>query len=214
MIQAIILDFDGVIVESADIKTRAFRKLFEDIYPNIIEEIVQHHIDNMGISRYEKFRFIYNHIVGMPLSADEEKQLGERFSAIVLDEVLQAPFVPGVKNFLKLYSYTHKLFVASGTPEYELLNIIKGRELTSYFHEIHGSPKDKVFIINKISSRYGYLPTEVVLIGDATSDLKAACQTGIQFIARIDGQNSELSKCRYKIRDFTALTDIDEFLAK
>ncbi|GAF78578.1 unnamed protein product, partial [marine sediment metagenome] len=32
MIKAIIFDFDGVIVESSDIKTEAFRELFQD-YP-------------------------------------------------------------------------------------------------------------------------------------------------------------------------------------
>ena len=50
MIKAIIFDFDGVLVESAEIKTKAFEMLFSD-YPDTIDDIVQYHKKNMGISR-------------------------------------------------------------------------------------------------------------------------------------------------------------------
>ena len=58
MIKAIAFDFDGVLVESSNIKTDAFRRLFSD-YPDKVDELVEYHKKNMGISRYVKFQYFY-----------------------------------------------------------------------------------------------------------------------------------------------------------
>ena len=55
MIKAIIFDFDGVLVESLDIKTRAFAKLFGPEGPDMAKRVVDYHLQNGGVSRYEKF---------------------------------------------------------------------------------------------------------------------------------------------------------------
>ena len=55
-IKAIIFDFDGVIVESMDIKTQAFAHLFRKCSEDIIKKVIQLHLDNGGMSRYEKFK--------------------------------------------------------------------------------------------------------------------------------------------------------------
>ena len=53
MISIIILDFDGVILESVSVKTEAFRTLFS-FAPEYVEEIVQFHKDNGGMSRFDQ----------------------------------------------------------------------------------------------------------------------------------------------------------------
>ena len=58
-LKAIFFDFDGVLVESVDIKTRAFSKLFEREGEDVVKKVIDYHIDNGGVSRYEKFRYIY-----------------------------------------------------------------------------------------------------------------------------------------------------------
>lgn len=80
MKKAIVFDFDGVILESMDVKTRAFRDLFED-YPEHNDEIVRFHLDNGGMSRFEKFRIIYRDILSLPLSESEFERLSTKFSA-------------------------------------------------------------------------------------------------------------------------------------
>ena len=61
-IDAIFFDFDGVILESVDIKGWAFGKLFES-YPEHVDEIVAFHFANGGMSRFDKFRYIYKNIL-------------------------------------------------------------------------------------------------------------------------------------------------------
>ncbi|MDD1661933.1 MAG: HAD family hydrolase, partial [Methanomicrobiales archaeon] len=66
MIASLLLDFDGVILESVEVKTRAFRELFS-FRPDHVGEIVAYHMRNTGVSRFDKFRHIYREILKEPL---------------------------------------------------------------------------------------------------------------------------------------------------
>jgi len=204
MIKAIIFDLDGVIIESAEIKTKAFELLFAD-YPDKVGEIVEYHKINAGISRYIKFKHFYEKILGQELSAQKEAELGERFSQIVLEEILEAPFVPGAIEFLNRNKMCYYFFIASGTPEGELQKIVTHRELSHFFREIHGSPKQKDEIIEDILSRYSLERRETVFIGDAESDRASAERAGVLFIARIIPGDNQLKDCHWQVNDLTGL---------
>lgn len=84
MIRAIIFDFDGVILDSVDIKTKAFARLFEEHGPEVVEQVVADHLAQCGISRFRKFAHIYENILHRPMPDGESERLGEKFSALVL----------------------------------------------------------------------------------------------------------------------------------
>lgn len=190
MTEAIVFDFDGVLVESADIKTEAFRELFS-CYGDRAGEIVTYHQLHMGISRYVKFRYFYENILGQELSHEREMELGERFSRIVLARILKAPFVAGTLDFLEAHYRKTPLFIASGTPDDELRYIASQRGISHYFKEIHGTPRTKPEILMDILARYSWRASDVVFVGDAESDLKAAAESGVRFVARISFSSDE-----------------------
>lgn len=205
MIKAIIFDFDGVLIESAEIKTKAFETLFAD-YPDKVQRIVAYHRTNMGISRYIKFRYIFENILKQTLSPDKEAELGKRFSQIVLDQIVKTSFVRGTVGFLSNNIHTYYFFIASGTPEEELQSIIKQRKIDHFFRGIHGTPKQKSDIIADILNRYSFDRKEVVFIGDAESDRLAADKTGINFIVRINSENDpRFQGYQWKVNDLTEL---------
>jgi phosphoglycolate phosphatase-like HAD superfamily hydrolase len=205
LIDAVIFDFDGVILESADIKTRAFRRLFSEHPDAIAEAAVAYHLANEGVSRYEKFRYVYRALLDQPLTEAEEKALGERFSEIALEEICAAPFVPGAMEFLAGGGGGRPLFVASGTPEPELVHIAKVRGIDGYFAELRGTPATKAQIIEDILRRHRFSPERVAFVGDAVSDKLAAEGGGLRFIARVADDSGKDLDGERRIADLTVL---------
>lgn len=184
MLKLIILDFDGVIVESTDIKTEAFRKLFSN-YPDYVDTIVKYHKKHAGVSRYEKFSYIYEHILKQPLDKEKTAELGRRFSAFVVDEIKACPLVRGALEFLEKYSKRVKLFIASSTPEEELQHLVKARDLHKYFHGMYGAPSKKSGVALRIMEEEGVEKGEVLFVGDSAEDHAEAKKAGIPFIGRV-----------------------------
>lgn len=183
-LRMVVFDFDGVLVESADMKTQAFETLFRD-YPDHLDQIRQYHLDNEGISRYQKFQWIYDECLGIPLAKEDAERLGQRFSELVVAGILSAPMVAGAKELLDfLASLGIPMAVASGTPQDELEWIIAERGLSDYFAEVHGSPKSKDQSIRELIECWDIKADEVLTIGDAASDYRAAQVAGTQFFAR------------------------------
>lgn len=180
----IVFDFDGVILESADIKTRAFGRLFEH-HPDHVEAIVELHLRLAGVSRFEKFKLIHADILDLPLDDTELERLGEEFSRLALEEILRCPFVPGAREFLAARHETHRLFVASGTPQEELRQIVRERKLERFFEGIYGTPAEKAEIAKRILAETGAERHEAVFVGDATTDLDGARGAGVPFIGRL-----------------------------
>ncbi|MCZ7401437.1 MAG: HAD-IA family hydrolase [Candidatus Methanoperedens sp.] len=187
MVKAIIFDFDGVIIESFDIKTQAFRELFK-IYPVHVDEIVEYHQQNGGVSRYKKFEHIYRNILKKPFDEATSKQLGEKFSELVVEEVKKCPYVPGALEFIRERSKNSRLFIASGTPEEELRTIVDARGISGYFRGIYGSPATKSEIITHILKSEKLKKEEVIFVGDTITDYREADKAKVPFLARINDQ--------------------------
>lgn len=181
---SIILDFDGVILESVSVKTEAFRKLFSRV-PEHVDEIVQFHRDNGGMSRYDKFRYIYKNILNEELTPQKFEELSEKFAAIVSKEVIKVPFVPGAHEFLEICHSKIPLYIVSATPEEELTQIIQNRRLSHYFKKVFGAPRKKTECITEIVTLTGSPPGSVIYVGDAKNDFDAARAAGIRFIGRV-----------------------------
>lgn len=183
-VRAIVFDFDGVILESAEVKTEAFVELYAAHGPEVVAAVHAHHLANLGISRFKKFEWIAEHVLHQPLSAEDSAALGRRFTELALEKVLAAPMVPGAAEALAALAPRMPLFVASGTPQDELDLIVDRRGLRTAFREVWGTPAEKPAIVRDLLARYQLAPGEVLFLGDGLSDHKAAMATGVGFLAR------------------------------
>ena len=184
MIRGIAFDFDGVLVESVDVKTKAYARLFEEYGEGVVSRVVDYHLTNGGVSRFVKFRVIYSDILNNPLSENKFQSLCDEFSNIVVNEVVAAPWVEGAREFLENNKNRYLFFIVSGTPQDELESIVQRREMGHYFCEVLGSPENKEALLKGALSRLKLFPEETVFVGDAETDWSAAKKLGVAFLWR------------------------------
>ncbi|PZO40528.1 MAG: HAD family hydrolase [Pseudanabaena frigida] len=182
---AIVFDFDGVLAESVDVKTKAFAALYAEYGDRIVEQVMEYHLLHGGVSRFEKFRYYHEVLLGKTLTKDEEIQLGDRFSQYVEDAVVNSAYVTGAYEFLENFYKLIPLFVASGTPDAELKRIVSRRNMNHYFVSVHGSPAKKGDIIQGVLKKFGFDPNRVLMVGDAIADYEGAIVAGVKFIGRV-----------------------------
>lgn len=181
--QAVFFDFDGVIIDSVDVKTQAFATMFRSYGPDVERAVVNYHLSNGGVSRFEKFEYYYKHILKKPISQQIMDELGREFNQLAYDGVLAAPFMDGALDALnQLKQEKVPAFVVSGTPQEELQHIVAQKNIGEYFLEVHGSPRKKDDIVKDLSNRYAINLEDCLFIGDATTDYIAAKNCAAKFL--------------------------------
>ncbi len=183
-VAAIVFDFDGVLAESVEVKGEAFCTLYDSHGPDIQRKVLAYHRAHGGISRFDKIRHFEEEFVGRPVTSKDVNHLAQRFSALVEDRVIAAPWVAGARDFLEQFYQILPLFVASATPQEEIERIVKARRMAFYFKGVFGSPEKKSAHLQTIARTYGFPVSRILMVGDTVSDYNAAAESGTAFLGR------------------------------
>lgn len=181
---AIVFDFDGVLAESVDVKGDAFVALYADAGPVIQQQVLAWHRAHGGVTRHEKIRYYEQALLGRSATDADVEAKAQRFSALVEQAVVDAAWVDGAREFLKRHAGQIPMFVASATPQEELIRVVEKRGMTSYFARVLGAPKKKAEHLRNIMDEYGWQPEQLLMVGDAMTDYDAAQSTGTRFLGR------------------------------
>lgn len=182
MIQNILFDFDGVILDSMKIKGDGFVELFKEYPSNAQHEIERYHYANGGISRFAKIHYFFTHIVHQEISNTDIENLANRFGEIIAEKLFDpANLIAETVKFLDLSSAKYNCHIVSGAEECELKTLCKHLKIESYFKSIHGSPTPKSQLVHSLLNNHHYHQDETILIGDSINDYYAAQENGIQF---------------------------------
>jgi len=210
-IKNIFFDFDGVIAESVNAKTDAFREMYIGYGPEIADKVVDYHIRNGGVSRFEKIRYWEKEFFNRDISEEELQTLANKFSSLVLTKVIESDRVDGVVDFLNKYAKELKFWIITGTPTTEIEIIAEKRELSDFFIGIHGSPEKKKFWTEYLIQEHGLNREETLFLGDATTDYDAAKHSNLFFALRDNEENKELFK-QYEGMRFSDFHELEEIL--
>ena len=185
MYNAIFFDFDGVLVESMQVKIEAFRSLYAPYGRDIEEKALAHYLANTGIARGIRITECHRAFLGREPSEAEVRALSDRFGELVEDRVVACAWVPGAKEVLERWYRRLPLFVVSATPNAELARILERRGMAHYFAAVHGSPPDKITVIGRLLQEHGWSGDRVLMVGDGPPDHRAAAANGVAFVGRL-----------------------------
>ena len=210
----ILFDFDGVICESLNEKTNAFYNLYLPFGEEIAQKVVKHHIDNMGVSRFDKIKYCHRTFLNIELEQQEVQDLASKFSSLVLQNVINAPLVPGLIFFLEKYNSFFDYRIVTATPNEEIIKVVNEKKLNNYFSSLHGSPESKGEWI-KYLVRNGLISSkDCFFIGDAISDYNAAAENDVKFILRRTDSNSSINTLPKVLLSFGDYFELDQKIAE
>lgn len=193
--KVILWDFDGVILDSMPIRELGFRKVLHSYPDDKVESLIHFHYQNGGWSRYVKFRYFFEEIIGVEVGEDLINDLAQEFSTIML-ELLSSKelLIDETVNFIKSKISSKEMHVVSGSDQRELRILCQQLGIKSLFKSINGSPTSKPELVWQLMRDLPFDASEIVLIGDSFNDLDAASQNGIDFFGY---NNIELQRGNY-----------------
>ncbi|MDP9203553.1 MAG: HAD hydrolase-like protein [Gemmatimonadota bacterium] len=206
-LRVLILDFDGVVIDSNAAKTQAFNEVFSRFPEHAGAMMAYHHI-NVSVSRFDKFDHLLT-LLGRSEDTELKANVADDFARRVVERMKEVPLVSGATSFLGKVTQRVPVYLASVTPAEELAGILEKRGLAHWFRGVYGCPPwSKPRAILDVLARERVAPREALLIGDSAGDQRAARATGVEFL----GVDSGLSFDEPLPQQFPDLTRIADYL--
>lgn len=198
--QVVVLDLDGVIIKSNFIKHRAMLSLFEST-PEHTEAISAFILANGGVPRKVKISAILENILGVQATPTVVADYLSRYASKLEDFLHSAPLVEGVAAFVTSSDCT--FYVSSSAPEGEVASQLARTGLLAYFSAVFGRDTPKASALAEVKRRHrGLTP---IFFGDSVSDLRAAQEANVAFVAVICERDNFAGYEVHKLKDFSSI---------
>lgn len=181
-VKNIFWDFDGVIMDSMPVRDQGFLDVLSDYPEGQVTKLLVYHKANGGLSRYVKFRYLFEEIRKEEVSDEEVQVLADKFSVFMLQKLKNPKFlINQTVQYIENNHQNYKMFIVSGSDQAELREICKAVGLDRYFKGIYGSPTPKNQLVQNLIEKENCNPLESILIGDSINDYEAANVNNIAF---------------------------------
>ena len=181
--KSIIFDCDGVILNSNKLKTRAFRLASISFGQDASNSLVEYHLKNGGISRYEKFDYFLTSIVSIDCKKKDEymNKMLEIYSMETEMGLIDSEMTCGLEK-LRENLINSSWSIVSGGDQEQLRFIFRKKGIVKLFDAgIFGSPDNKNEIINRELIR-GNLKLPALFLGDSALDHKVSLANKLDFV--------------------------------
>jgi phosphoglycolate phosphatase-like HAD superfamily hydrolase len=170
--QGLILDVDGVILDSNNLKEDNIR---EAVRPFTTEEectsFVEYFTSLNGVPREVKVAKFFGE------NSETCREILRRYNALNDKSLKEVDLTLGVKEFLMYASAILPIWAISGGSQEEVQATLAYKNLAHYFHSIMGGPSSKSDNVKKINPQ-----GKILFIGDSQHDFETAEYFGFDFI--------------------------------
>lgn len=183
IIKTIFWDFDGVLMNSNEVRDKGFLEVLTEFPKKQVNQLMEFHQTNGGLSRYVKFRYFFEEIRGEEISEEEIQEWANKFSEIMLNSLIDKQLlIEETVDFVRENFENYSMHIVSGSDGNELNKICEGVGINHFFKSIHGSPTPKNQLVADLLKKHRYNLETCVLIGDSINDYEAAIQNKIDFL--------------------------------
>jgi phosphoglycolate phosphatase-like HAD superfamily hydrolase len=175
-----VFDFDGTLVQSAELKHRVFYEVFPAECASVIASIL--HAEPEA-SRYSVIPRIVaeSRRLEIALAGGDTDDLVAKYADRAVAGVRTAPEVPGAERVLQTFFRSAAIYVSSATPQQQLQSLLANRGWTSFISGVYGYPNKKGETVAFLLKQHAIPPSRLLVIGDGESDRMAAEQNGCAF---------------------------------
>ena len=181
MTTVILLDFDGVILDSIPIKDRAFLRLFSIYSTEVQAKAERFWAQTRGMDRSQRIQQGFFECTSIKPTGPKLASLIDQYKADIDRSLISAPWINGAVEFLSA-NRNSPIFVVSAAPQIEVHNIVVDRGIDQYINSVFGGPKSKINNIKTIFSSLTQNPKDSIFAGDTLSDFKVANALSIPFL--------------------------------
>jgi HAD superfamily hydrolase (TIGR01509 family) len=187
--QIIFLDFDGVIMDSMDLKLDSYCYAFEGC--GFVREAIHNmQLASAGLSRSKTIPLIYLALSGKPMPDAKFQEVLARFTDH--DEASRGEMVlkEGALEFLEAArSRRMHMAIVTGTPKEVIDRTVEEFKLGVYFLQVCGAPSSKIEHMERMLQEYRLEPEKCLFVGDAIMDQEAALAVKVPFIGLNNGDD-------------------------
>ncbi|MEM6960178.1 MAG: HAD hydrolase-like protein [Myxococcota bacterium] len=177
---SLIFDCDGVLLDSNRVKTAAFYEAALPFGSEVATRLVEYHKSLGGISRYEKFRYLLDHLVDDATRGPSYGQLLQRYARSVEVGLREARVAEALRE-LKAHTSESSWIVVSGSDQNELRRVLETKNIAHMFVGIFGSPDSKTDILAR-EFQAGTACKNALFLGDSRHDHEVARAYGLDFV--------------------------------
>lgn len=193
MKRALVFDWDGTLLNSADYKRKNFIQLFSE-EGGEPEKVKSLHEQFTGLPRYELFSRVYGALFHRPMGDQDFLNLSKRYTEKNLLSGKEASLFPEVTQVLKNLKARYFLFVSSASPQEELSRMVETTEIPSFMKEVLGSKlgfSKGPGHFSHILQKYSFEKIHLLFVGNDDQDGQIASENAIEFkkVDRESGQD-------------------------
>jgi len=195
----VILDFDGVILDSNGLKREAIAWAASEFLPaSKCREFVDYFTRNNGMPRERKISLFFSDPAAVEC-------ILERYSGRLENSLRTAQFTSGFETFIKkLEFYGLRPYILSGGDTAEITTLLQKRGMLDAFSGVYGGPADKMENVRKMQ-----LDSPVLFIGDSRVDFEVARRSGMDFVLMYGYTQFVDWRSLVRRHHFVAIKDLD-----